>query len=330
MKAVTVLVSLLGLVGCAHTMEVRLPPPDARACRPSEHRIGVGALTVAEPSGQEDSACLRRRRYAQPGFATQLRSTLVADLAATGCFKEVVDLVASPEAEVDYVFSGNVAHFEACTREATDGRGQVSIALATGLFGVGVGGIVAADLDKEAGWAELGVDQIELHSKREARVIWRAGFARGSSRVMGKSRDVSPEGLGDEALGALARDLSRKFARVIGGDSPYGMISMESGQPDGPPEIALVSGAGPNEAEAFATVPAELARQLRPGYPALWPADRFIAREPRPEGTIAVVGLFANTDDAVDWLMTRNPKVKGLRMLQVHSAATAAEGADAP
>ena len=184
-------------------------------------------------------------------------------------------------------------------------------------FGLPGGVIVAADVSREAGWAEVTLDNIQLESTAESRAIWKAGFARGSSRNIGRAIDISPEALGDEALGSLSRDLSRKLSRVIGGDSPYGMISMETGQPEGSAQIALVTGGGATEAEALATVPADLVRQLRPGYPAYWPADRFVARKDRPEGTVAVVGLFANTDDAIDWLMTRNPRVKGMSMLAV-------------
>jgi hypothetical protein len=312
-----ILVALIGTLGCGHTMRVHLPPPDARTCQPSGHTIGVGALTLAEPAGKADPACIERRRYAKPGFGPQVRATLVSDLAATGCFQDVVDLEAAPSAKVDYVLTGNIASLEGCTRDASQEDASGSMILGAATFGLTGGAIVAADLSREAGWAEVTLDNIQLDSIAESRAIWKAGFAHGSSRNIGRAIEISPETLGDEALGSLSRDLSRKLSRVIGGNSPYGMISMETGQPEGTPEIALVTGGGATEAEALTTVPADLLRQLRPGYPAYWPADRFVARKDRPEGTVAVVGLFANTDDAIDWLMTRNPRVKGMTMLAV-------------
>lgn len=312
-----VLVSFLATVGCGHTMRVRLPPPDARACKVSGHKIGVGAVTLADPAGKPDPSCIQRHRYSGPGFATQVRSTLVSDLAATGCFQDVVDLEAAPSTKVDYVLTGNIASLDGCTRDASQDDASGSMVMGVAAFGLTGGVIVAADVNREAGWAEVTLDNIQLESTAESRAIWKAGFARGSSRNIGRAIDISPEALGDEALGSLSRDLSRKLSRVIGGDSPYGMISMETGQPEGSAQIALVTGGGATEAEALATVPADLVRQLRPGYPAYWPADRFVARKDRPEGTVAVVGLFANTDDAIDWLMTRNPRVKGMTMLAV-------------
>lgn len=109
------LLSFLATVGCGHTMRVRLPPPDPRACKVSGHKVGVGAVTLAEPAGKPDPSCIQRHRYSKPGFATQLRSTLVADLAATGCFQDVVDLEAAPSTKVDYVLTGNIASLEGCT-----------------------------------------------------------------------------------------------------------------------------------------------------------------------------------------------------------------------
>jgi hypothetical protein len=318
------LLLMTALIGCKHTMEVRLPPPDARMCQPSAHRIGVAAIEVAEPIEQEDGGdCLTTRKYAKPGYSAQIRSILIADLEATGCFGSVVDLEAAPGTPVDFSMEGKVTAFNGCTKnpegESTgdSALGSTAAIIGFGLMGGVAYGAVDAETRRAAGWADVTLEQIRLQSVSENRMIWDKGLARGSSRKSGKHVEVYVENLGDEALGSLSMDIGRKLSRVIDGKSPYGMISMAASEPDEKPAVAVITGSANSESEALATVSADVASDLRPGYPFSWPAERFVQRKDPLEGSVAVVGLFVTTEDAVDWVRTRGKQAKGLKLLQV-------------
>lgn len=309
--------------GCAHPAAAppavkAASPRDARACAPIGRTLGVDSLTFG--------AVLRTGgSCAQPGAEVEarVRAALVQQLAETGCFAAVVDLQSPGAPPVELTLSATVAQLEACAYSAATAASEQAAGaafLTTYLLGAPIGGAVAAGTytnnQGRGGWAAA---QLVGVSVREAqRSLWRRGVVTVAAREAGQmDRALEASDMLDRATTLTAQDLARKLTRVAGGDSPYGVITLSPAGPERRPSVAILGGEGADDAQALEAIPAPLRTQLGRGYPLVWPADRFAPTRDAPTQPSAVVALFTSMEDATDWILTRNPRVKGLRMVAV-------------
>lgn len=320
MRSLVLLLVSSVLVACAHAAPPAPsapPPPDSRPCARIDRTLGVDTIAFGAVMKVQGS-CSK----VTPGVEAQLRAALVRQLADTGCFARVVDLQApggSPR--VDLTLTATVAQLEACTYTAATAASEQAASVAfigAFTFGAPVGGLLGSAVANQGrgGWAAAQLLGVQLHDGQ--RSLWRRGVVTVAVREAGMNgSDLSNEALVDRATLLVARDLGRKISRVSAGDSPYGVITLAPAGPEQRPQIAVIGGEAADEAQALDAIPPPLRTQLGRGYPLLWPADRFAATRDAPTGTSAVVALFVSMEDATDWILTRNPRVKGLRVLPV-------------
>ncbi len=327
MRSLALLVALAAATGCARTTPAPAAPsssapaaaaaPDARRCTRVDRTLGVGALGWGQVL-RVPGACVR----GGVGADTQLRTALVQALAATGCFAKVVDLEASGGTQpVDLVLTATVAQLEACAftaRTAASEHAAGAAFISAFTFGAPIGGAVGRAVANQArgGWAAAQLLDVRLRDG--TRSLWRRGVVTVTVREAGQNDSaVTPEALLGRATTLVAEDLGRKVGRLSSGDSPYGLITLAPAGPEQKPRIAVLAGEDADEAQALATVPAPLRAQLGEGYPLAWAPDRFVGTSGAPTATAAVVGLFVTMEDATDWILTRNPRVSGLRVVPV-------------